>query len=195
MIRYSLWNMLYLSVCLLITCMFHRPARLIRLPVDIRGEKYIIWGRGFTSGRNCRFEAMPMTNNAQATIIFGNNVQVNDNVHIVGSESVRIGNDVLIASKVFISDCSHGIYSGVACSSPDCPPQKRPIFSRPVEIMDRVWIGDNVVIMPGVTIGEGSIVGASAVVSQSIPDECLAVGIPARVIKKYDRLTNQWINI
>ena len=59
-------------------------------------------------------------------------------------------------------------------------------------IEDNVWLGDNVTVLPGVTIGRGSIIGSNAVVSKSIPPYSIAVGIPARVIKRWDEETKSW---
>lgn len=58
-----------------------------------------------------------------------------------------------------------------------------------------MWLGDNVVVMPGVTIGYGSVIGASSIVVKDIPSESIAVGIPAKVIKKFDRSKSRWIHI
>jgi acetyltransferase-like isoleucine patch superfamily enzyme len=167
--------------------------RIVRLPFYIRGSKHIEWGVNFTSGVNLRIDADPidpLQNNC--VLIFGNNVQVNDYVHIGAVENVYIGNNVLIASKVFISDHNHGSYSGELHSSPDLNPSERQIVSSPIIIEDNVWIGEFVSILPGVTVGKGSIIGANSVVSKSIPPNCIAVGNPAKVIKKFNFATGRW---
>ncbi len=118
---------------------------------------------------------------------------MNDNVHISAMESVRIGDNVLMAGKIYISDNSHGYYkSPDEGTSPLIPPARRPYFIKPVSIEQNVWIGEGVVIMPGVSIGAGSVIGANSVVTRSIPAACIAVGNPARVIKTYDPLTQRW---
>jgi lipopolysaccharide O-acetyltransferase len=114
-------------------------------------------------------------------------------VHIGAIDCVRIGNDVLIASCVFIADHNHGGFEGEdPADSPDVAPSDRPLKSRPVVIGDKVWIGEGVCILPGVTIGRGSVIGAGAVVTRDVPAECVAVGNPARVVKRYDRQAQQW---
>ena len=132
--------------------MFYRPARIIRLPVDIRGRKYIHWGTNFTTGFNCRIEAVPEAQ--EVSLVIGDNVQINDYVHITAMKKVRIGDHVLIASKVYISDCSHGSYSGDENdTSPEIPPAERVLRASHVIIEDRVWLGEHVSVLPGVTIG------------------------------------------
>ena len=100
-----------------------------------------------------------------------------------------------MASHIYISDNSHGFYKGEEQSSPDEPPILRSYHVAPVEVGDNVWIGEGVVIMPGITIGQGSIIGANSTVTKSIPPYCIAVGQPARVIKKYDFSINKWIPV
>jgi lipopolysaccharide O-acetyltransferase len=119
---------------------------------------------------------------------------MNDYVHIVSSNSVKIGNNVLLASKIFISDTSHGNYSGdsIIQSSPNTKPNNRPLVNKTVTIEDNVWVGEFVSILPGVTIGKGSIIGTLSVVNKSIPPYCIAAGSPARVIKKYNFETKKW---
>lgn len=180
----------------LITRLFYKSARLIRLPIEVRGAALIDMGSQLTTGKNCRIEAFVNEENYQSkqkTILFGTNVTLNDNVHIAGYYSVKIGNNVLIASKVFISDHNHGKYSGLdEFSSPDVIPNDRPLSGGAVDIQDNVWLGEFVVVLPGVTIGKGSIIGAMSVVNRSIPPNSIAVGSPAKVIKQYDFVEKLW---
>jgi lipopolysaccharide O-acetyltransferase len=92
---------------------FYPEARLIRLPFDIRNKRYIKIGENFTSGFGCRIEALELPNQKQPLIKMGCGIQINDYVHIACGESILIGDNVLIASKVFISDINHGAYSGL----------------------------------------------------------------------------------
>jgi acetyltransferase-like isoleucine patch superfamily enzyme len=127
-------------------------------------------------------------------IEFGENVELNDYVHIVASHSVKIGSNVLMASKIFISDLNHGCYEGNFSeqSSPRVRPNFRPLSAKHVIIEDNVWIGESVSILPGVTIGEGTIVGANSVVTKSLPANVIAVGSPAKPIKKFNFETSRW---
>jgi len=188
---YSLGNKIYLGICLIRTKLISSKARLIRFPIDIRGKKFIDFGFNITTGIGCRLEAFP--ENGKKTLHFGSNVQINDYVHITAMESVKIGNNVLMASKIYISDCTHGNYSGVENhSSPEVPPIKRSYVCKPVVIEDNVWIGESVSILPGVTIGKGCVIGANSIVTKNIPPYVIAVGVPAKPIKQYNFETEKW---
>ena len=95
--------------------------------------------------------------------------------------SVRIGRQVLMARNVYVSDHNHAFDDG-----------SRPVLAqgitepRPVEIGDGAWLGQNVIVNPGVRIGRGAIVGANAVVLDDVPDRAVAVGVPARVVRMLD---------
>jgi len=194
--KYGLRGTITLLLSVMRTSIFYRPARLIRFPFEIRNKRYIRIGKGFTTGKFCRLEAHPLNAGQECCISIGENVQINDAVHIVGSVGVKIGNNVLIASKVFISDLSHGSYSGDAeQDAPDSIPKDRALDHKPVLLEDNVWIGEFVSILPGVTIGKGSIIGTMSVVTKDIPPASIAVGSPARVIKQFNFETKKWQKI
>lgn len=164
-------------------------ARLIRFPIDIRGpRKGLRYGSGFTTGTHCRFDL----GQSAGALTFGNNCKLNDRVHIVALSSVSIGSDTLVASNVFISDTSHGWYKGEIQDSPLTPPDARPLHTTHVSIGARVWIGEGVSIMPGSTIGDGTIIGANAVVTGDFPSNVQLAGVPARVIKEWDEQKQRW---
>lgn len=109
--------------------------------------------------------------------------------HIVAMSSVTIGKEVLIADKVFISDCTHS-YENI-----NTPVKKQDVkVLKPVTIGDGSWLGENVCIC-GASVGKHCIIGANSVVTTDIPDFCVAAGSPARVVKKFDFDTNTWIKI
>ena len=121
-------------------------------------------------------------------IFIGNDVIVGANCTFIDNEKIKIGSSVMIAPDVKIYTAYHPIL-----------PEERYIKNRakndpiyfntcadPVEIKDGAWIGGNVTILPNVTIGKNSIIGAGSVVSRSIPDDCVAVGNPCRVIKYFE---------
>lgn len=192
--QYGFWGIIKILINVLKTKLTFSEARIIRFPIDIRGKKFVRISKGFTTGVGCRIEAYPQNN--QPTMFFGENFQMNDYVHITAMEKVKIGNNVLFASKIYVSDCSHGSYAGDQNdSSPDSIPHNRKLFAKPVIIEDNVWLGEFVSVLPGVTIGRGTIVGANSVVSKSLPANVIAVGTPAKPIKKYNFQTRHWEKI
>jgi acetyltransferase-like isoleucine patch superfamily enzyme len=192
--KYSIFQKIRLAYFLMRTKLLCRRARIIRFPFEIRGKEYIDLGTDLTTGVGCRLEAFSET--GEKTMHFGNNVQINDYVHICSMQNVTIGNNVLIAGKVYISDNSHGSYKGDEFdTSPEIEPIKRAYYKNPVVIEDNVWIGEGVVILPGVTLGKGCIVGANSVVSKSIPPNVIAVGTPAKPIKRFNFEIQKWAKI
>ena len=194
--QYSITEVIYLTYCKVRTYTVWSKARLIRFPIDIRNKKNIDLGRNLTTGIGCRIECFPINDAGEVVLKFGENVQMNDYVHITAAKSVEIGDNVLMASKIYISDCSHGSYLGDSNdSSPLTSPIDRPLSVKPVKIENNVWLGEYVSVLPGVTIGQGTIVGANSVVSKSLPPNVIAVGAPAKPIKKFNFETNQWERI
>lgn len=117
----------------------------------------------------------------------GNNVSVGSNLFISCIDNITIENDVIISDRVFISDHSHG-YENVEIPIKDQPLEK----GGKVLIKSGAFIGVNAVILPGVTIGNNSVVGASSVVADSVPDYTIVAGIPAKIIKKYNIKNKKW---
>ena len=190
--RYGIIGFVKLVISLIYTKIFFKQARLIRLPFDIRNKRHIKIENGFTTGFGCGIEAYPQKDTLAPILVFGKNVEINDYVHIAAGEKIVIGNNVLIASKVFISDINHGNYKGENQDSPLSTPNNRKLSTNPIVIKDNVWLGEAVCIMPGVTIGFGCVIGASSVVTKDIPDYSIAVGSPARVVKVYDFEEENW---
>jgi acetyltransferase-like isoleucine patch superfamily enzyme len=165
---------------------------------QLLGVSHFSIGRNFLAGEHLRMEAITKYANKDYNprIIIKDNVGINDFVHIAAVNYVEIGNNVLIASKVYISDHNHGIYSGDGQSNPGSPPGSREILAnKRIIIEDNVWIGELVSILPGVTIGKGSIIGANSVVSRDIPSCSIALGTPARVVKRFDDAQKIWTPI
>jgi lipopolysaccharide O-acetyltransferase len=188
---YGVFGILQLLFFKVRTKFLFSQARIVRFPIRIRGKKYISVGKGFTTGFNCRLDAYSNENN-KITLNIGRNVQINDNVHIGAINSINIKDNVLIASKVFITDHNHGNYSGSNQDSPFIDPVARPLNSKPIIIEKNVWLGEYVCVLPGVRIGKGSIIGAMSVVNKDIPPHSIAVGSPARVIKVFNESLKIW---
>jgi lipopolysaccharide O-acetyltransferase len=179
------------------TKIFFRPARLLRLPVHIRGRKLIRLSPGVTFGRSCRLDAWfdkfigfnssadagNLASKDPAKIILSQNVQIGDNVQISSVAKIAIGESCLIASYVFITDHDHG---STELADLRVNPARRDLRAEPVCIGRNTWIGQGVSILKGVTIGESCIIAAGAVVTKSIPSFSVAAGVPAKIIKSFN---------
>ena len=113
---------------------------------------------------------------------------IGDFCHIASVRKVVIGENVLIANKVYISDNLHHFED---VNTPII--NQKIFFKKEVFIGSGAWIGENVCII-GASVGRNSIIGANAVVTKDIPNYCMAVGSPARVIKQFDFDTHQWVS-
>ncbi|MFD2601213.1 acyltransferase [Flavobacterium suzhouense] len=131
--------------------------------------------------------ALPLTGAEHCELIIGDGTSIGNLNHIYATKSIIIGKDVLTADKVYISDNLHG-YEDVSL-----PIIKQPIKQiATVVIGDGCWLGENVCVI-GAKIGKNCVIGANSVVTKDIPDYSVAVGSPAKVIKRYCFETNQWI--
>lgn len=184
---YSISDMMKHFIFLLYTKLVWKKARIVRLPVLARNRRNITYEKGFSCGVGCRFN--PGQN---GKLIIGQNLVMGDYCQIEAMSSVKVGNNVLMASRVYIGDASHGEYKGEFQVSPNIPPNNRNIVALPIVIGDNVWIGNAVTILGGVKIGDGSIIGANAVVTKDVPKNSIAVGNLAKVIKIYNNESRKW---
>lgn len=133
--------------------------------------------------------AVPLTNDINCHLLIGEGSIIGHFNHIYAVGEIEIGKNVLTADKVFISDNQHEFIDTTV-----------PILSQgirqlsKVKIGDGSWIGENVCIL-GASIGKNCVIGANSVVTKDIPDYCVAVGSPARVIKKFDSVSESWISV
>ena len=154
----------------------------IPLPNIIHNPQYMEIGENFNVLYNLRIEAWDTYRDQKFSpkITIGNNVIINTDCHIGCIEKIVIGNNVLIASRVYISDHSHG---DTKRNTLEIPPAQRTLVTKgPIVIEDNVWLGEGVCILPGVTIGKGSIVGANSVVTKDVPSYSVVAGTPAKQI-------------
>lgn len=152
-------------------------------PLMIRGGKDIFLGDSVTLGKDCRLETTTQYRTQVFTprLTVGNHCVIQTLCHIGCINEVRIGDYVTIAERTLIIDHHHGDTSPEETS---LPPRHRKLISRgSIVIGDCVAIGENCIIMPGVTIGDHSQIGGGSVVTHNIPPYSVAVGNPARVIK------------
>lgn len=119
----------------------------------------------------------PFYTNCGKNITIGKNVFVNTGCHFQDQGGIRIGDGVLIGHNVVIATLNHH----------HDPEKRASMFPKPVIIGNNVWIGANVTLLPGVTVNDGAIIGAGSVVTKDVPKNSIAVGIPAKVIKKINQ--------
>jgi tetrahydrodipicolinate N-succinyltransferase len=157
---------------------FGRGSRIL-LPFRTGNPDLIAIGDGVLIGASS-WLMVPSRENPGPVITIGDRVRMNQ-TSITGVQSVIIEDGVAIARGVYISDHSHGFTGG----NLDVPIRDQPLSRvAPVRIGRGAWIGQNVVVLPGVTIGAGAVIGANSVVRDDVPDFCVAVGSPARVVRQ-----------
>ena len=142
---------------------FHEPNKLRELFSQLIGKKI---DDGFTL-------FPPFTTDCGKNITLGKNVFINSGCRFQDQGGITIGDNALVGHNVVIATLNH-----------DINPEKRgSLIPLPVKIGDRVWIGAGAIILPGVTIGNNAVIGAGSVVTKDIPENAVAVGSPARVIR------------
>ncbi|SMH27749.1 transferase hexapeptide (six repeat-containing protein) [Rathayibacter oskolensis] len=161
---------------------FHRFGKGSRICLPFRigpGQgKHISIGENVLISANCML-LVPSADAPTPALVIGDRVRMNTTA-ITAVLSVVIEDGVDMARGVYISDHSHGF------EDPDTFVRDQPLKKiAPVRIGAGAWIGENAVIMPGVTIGRGSVIGANAVVREDVPDYSVAAGVPARVLRTF----------
>lgn len=158
---------------------------------DIREGKNIEIYNNVYIGKYARLECYSnyMGNKYEPSIQIKDNVKIGKNFTCLSAARIIIDEDALLAGNVLITSENHSI------DNPKIPYRKQPLKANEVHIGKNVWIGEKVCVLPGVNIGEGSVIGASSVVTKDIPPYSLACGSPAKVVKKYDFVTNTWVKV
>ena len=152
--------------------------------IHLCGEKYIHIGKNTEIHEYTTLTAWDDINGNRflPEITIGENCNIGAYSHITACNKIVIGNNLLAGQNVTITDNQHGAFTKEQLS---LPPIKRPLLSKgPVIIGNNVWIGSNACIMPNVRIGNGVVVGANSVVTKDVPDYCMVVGCPAKIIKE-----------
>lgn len=161
----------------------------INRPLKIDGAKNIIIGDKVIIQYKTWLASMPLTDTENPILEIGNGSIIGNFNHIYATKKIIIGEKVLTADKVYISDNLHSY------DNPLIPIMNQPIKqNNEVFIGGGCWIGENVCIL-GASIGKNCVIGANSVVTKDIPDYSIAVGNPARIIKRYNLKSKLWEKI
>ncbi|HLI59500.1 MAG TPA: acyltransferase [Solirubrobacteraceae bacterium] len=148
-------------------------ATLLELPVRVTGAEGISLGRGVHVGRGSWLYTQ-----APGRLEIGDGCRLSGNCVLSAVRSVTIGSRVLFGTNVYVADSDHG-YEGSE------PVMDQPLAKvAPVRIGDGAWLAQNVVVLSGVTIGAGAVIGAGSVVRSDVPARAVAVGAPARIVRR-----------
>ena len=159
----------------------------VLFPLNLNGIENISIGNHVHVAYKTWLAAVPHTGEPNCELIIGDGTCIGNFNHIYATKSIVIGKNVLTADKVYISDNLHG-YEDITM----------PIIHQPIKqiatviIGDGTWLGENVCVI-GAKIGKNCVIGANSVLTKDIPDYCVAVGTPAKIIKRYCFENNKWI--
>lgn len=169
---------------------FGKGSRVIR-PMRIVGKRFVHIGAGTVIMHDARIEAVYSygMDTFAPCIQIGDNVDIQQRVHITCAEKVVIENNVSVLPDVLITDINHP-YRDIMI-----PPKKQRLEHSPTFIGEDSIIGMGARILPGIRIGKHCCIGANAVVTKNIPDYSMAVGIPAVVIKRFDFERQEWFKV
>ena len=149
----------------------------VQPPIRVSGEGRIALGSDVFIGSNSWLQVLAH-GDPDPAIRIGDGTSVAGQLVVSALASIVLGRHVLIARSVYIADHAHeyGRVGAAVLNQGLSEPA-------PVEIADGAWLGQNVVVGPGVRVGRGAVVGANSVVLADVPDRCLAVGAPARIVQ------------
>lgn len=150
-------------------------------------RKDIVPFNTFSIGNYSVIEDYAIINNSVGDIVIGSNSRIGISSLVLGP--ILVGNNVNIGQHVILSGLNHD-YQDILNE-----PSMQKVFSKQIVIQDNVWIGANSVILPGISIGAHSMIGAGSVVTKDISPYSLALGNPARIVKQYDVEKKQWIKV
>jgi acetyltransferase-like isoleucine patch superfamily enzyme len=161
-------------------------------PTTIFNEQYISIGNDVLIGPGVALSAGMVPGQeclVTPVVTIGDRCLIGRGSGIVGHFSISIGNDVWTGHHVYITDQNHG-YEDITI-----PISKQSQPERAVSIGDGSWLGHGSVVLPGVTIGRHVVIGANSVVTKDIPDFSVAVGVPAKVIRRFDESRQEWLSV
>lgn len=166
-----------------------RDCRIIK-PMRVIGKKRIFIGDNVTILNMSRLETIRSWGGIAlyGRLRIGNGTSIEQCCHIIAANNVQIGCDCVFSSFVYISDCAHAY-------NPKRKILESNLEIKPVKIGDHCFIGIGSCILPGSTLGNNVVIGANSVVIGNIPDNSMAVGSPAHIIKKYNLVSECWESI
>lgn len=156
-------------------------------PVGIEGIQNIHVCDDVYISNGALLAAVPLTGGSGCRLSIGKGCSLGRNNHIYATSSIEFGENVLTANNVYISDNAHA-YRNINFAIK----HQAILQLKPVRIGDGTWLAQNVCVL-GASIGKNCVIGSNAVVLTDIPDYSVAVGAPARVVKRYDLVTQTWL--
>lgn len=158
-----------------------------QLPPSKQTEKQALLKNMFAEiGDDCYIETPFHANWGGKFAHFGHHIYANFNLTLVDDTTIYVGNYVQFGPNVVLAAGTHPI-------DPESR-KKQAQYNLPIHIKDNVWIGANTVVLPGVTIGENSVIGAGSVVTKNIPANVVAVGNPCRVLREINEHDRTFYN-
>jgi acetyltransferase-like isoleucine patch superfamily enzyme len=147
----------------------------LSLPVQLVGTERIALGSRVYFGPGCWL----LTHEPGGRLEVGDDTSIAGYCVLSAATSVRIGRSVLFARNVYIADHRHGF------ELDGTPIIDQPLQEiRPVVVEDGAWLGQNVVLLPGVTVGRGAVVGANSVIREDVPPRSVVAGAPGRLVRR-----------
>ncbi|MGX9785851.1 acyltransferase [Janthinobacterium lividum] len=164
----------------------------IHLPRSIKNKKFIEVGDGCHIGKSIIME--PISSHGEQIftpkISIGNNVYIGRNCQFFCVDAITIEDGCVLSEYIYLSDSAHGFDPAGGLIM-----QQNLESKGPIHIGKNTFIGYGVSMMPGVVLGKHCIVGINSVVTKSFPDFSMIAGSPAKLIKKYCEVSNEWISI
>ncbi len=145
-------------------------------PAQLSEREEMLKGMFAEIGENCYIEPPLHSNWGGKHVHFGNNVYANFGLTLVDDTHIYVGDGTMIGPNCVIATAGHPILPELR--------EKQYQFNMPVHIGKNCWLGAGVLVMPGVTIGDNSVIGAGSVVTKDIPENVIAVGNPCKILRE-----------
>lgn len=161
---------------------------LIYKPLLLSNPRFIHIDDSTMIRKGARMETIVLDEAQPPSLVIGKNVNIEQNVHLICSSRLAIGDGSVLSGSVYMNDCSHGLDPAAGLI------MKQPlIHGGDVVIGKGCFLGIRSAIMPGVILGDHCVVGANSVVTKSFPAYSMVAGAPARLIRRYDHEKKAWV--